>query len=262
MHPGPPANGGHREVDLTPNRVEDAIELDGLGAGAQPAAPSASATDTPLAPASHPAEPDALRLQSFPERDPAQLVQQRAPLLRQIEQRRARLPVAPPSSVRADLRYARWLYPLLGLLALAVVGYGYCRYRVHEQQHLFFRGNQPLRDLVLRSRARPDSDDVRRIVIGLAHEAGLKLAPTDVEVIVEPLDSARHADQLEPEELTRAQAFGASWIVGHRTRAIARFGVVAQAFTLERFFYLHDFAAPPTATPRTAGMTQSTGESP
>ncbi|MBK6848156.1 MAG: hypothetical protein IPG96_11685 [Proteobacteria bacterium] len=261
----PRPSGGQRELELDAAGEEAALELATAPEPRQPAvAPvdhaEAAPHESPRTAAAAAAAHD-LSLQRFPERDVAQLAPQRASLLRQVEQRRVRLPVAPTTSVRVDLSYAAWIYPALGLLLLGAATYAFCRYRVAQQQHLFFVGNQPLRTLVMQSRARPGSDDVRRIVLRLATEAGLQLRPDDIEVVVEPLATATHADRLDPEERARAQAFGASWIVGHRTRGTARYGFVTQRFTLERFFYLHDFDAPPTAiTPRPSTVPQPTTE--
>lgn len=244
--------GGHRELELDPGDGEGPLDL---APAPDPPRPSPTTSLESAEPppqlaadavATTPAA--ALELQRFPGRSREQLARQRAPIERQVAERRARLPVAPATSVRVDLKLSRWLYLGLGLLLLGGASYTYCRYRVHQQQHLFFSGNQPLRDLVMKSRARPRVEDVRRIVLELGSAAGLALVPGDIEVIVEPIDTARHADKLEPDELMRAQAFGASWIVGHRTQGTARFGFVAERFTLERFFYLHEFDAPPGAS--------------
>lgn len=181
-----------------------------------------------------------------PAAPPAERQARRAAALEENLARRRNAISPPPAAgtTRATLDVVKIAYRVLGVLVVLGIVYMYCHMQVKEQQHRFFVANQGLRDLVMSSNPKPSIEDIKRIVLGLATKAGLKLDASEIEVFVEPLSKAPHAEKLEPEELTRAQMYRARWIVGHRSRPLAHYGPLSERFELERFFYLHELALP------------------
>ncbi|MBK8482357.1 MAG: hypothetical protein IPL40_14530 [Proteobacteria bacterium] len=164
---------------------------------------------------------------------------------------------------RALMRRPSLVGPVLWVLlvagALGAAYYGYCRYRVADRQQAFARELAGLRSALLALPPPLTPDDVRALLARDADRASLRADPSGIEASVEPLSAAsapRLSDAVERERGLSETATGArvpgALVVGIKARFVATYGLVSEAFGVERFVRIDsapagDAKSPPAA---------------